>query len=130
MVTLSSLESAARELIDLELQRIALRSASTREPPLTDEVDVNFVAWLLPDLLALVAEKHERHVRHLAPAIRQMICDRTFLDECGDCAVSIDNEQLVNRHVQLIVAVLEKVRLIALAQGDWSNAPVTPQMCG
>ena len=84
MVTLSSLESAARELIDLELQRLALRSASTREPPLKDEFDVNFVAWLLPDLLALVAEKHDRHVRHLAPAIRQMICDRTFLDECGD----------------------------------------------
>ena len=130
MVTLSSLESAARELIDLELQRLALRSASTREPPLTDEIDVSFVAGLLPDLLALVAEKHERHVRHLAPAIRQMICDRTFLDECGDCVVNIDNEQLIDRHVQLIVVVLEKVRLIALAHGDWSNAPVTPQMCG
>ncbi|MEE9211756.1 MAG: hypothetical protein V3U29_03785 [Phycisphaeraceae bacterium] len=129
MASITSLESAARELLDLESHRSHL----THEPDLSHhgtEQDDWVVSWLLPDLLALVAESHGQPVQRIAPLIRQLIIEKTFVDECGDCVMDAEHLRQVEQQVKTIVRVLEKVRRKALARGEWSNAPVTPQMFG
>jgi len=82
---------------------------------------------MLPVLLDLVAEQHDRPVRDLAPVIRSVLHERGFFDG-GDRGVEHNDD--VEEQVEVVVDVLEKLRLDALEEGRWSNAPVTPLMFG
>ena len=90
--------------------------------------------WLLPQFVAMIAESCDRSALQLEPTIKRMIVEHTFHDLCADHTTEIDPQELgtkaIDRQVRTVVRVLERVRRTALAQGEWSGTPVTPQMFG
>ena len=73
--------------------------------------------WLLPDLLAMIEERHNQPASQLTGTIRQMILEQNFVDANGDGLINEDEENRVDRLVEVLVRVLEKVRKRALQQG-------------
>lgn len=123
MLPLTSMEISARVFCDREWPRhLNARRA--------DGMQMCPVNWLLPDLLALIAENHDRPVRELQPMIRRLIEEHDFFDDAGDSMVETDRDELIDDYADLFVKALERVRRQALKQGEWSNLPVTPQMFG
>lgn len=86
--------------------------------------------WVIPDLIHMVAESHNRPVRELSPMIRRLIAEQNFADDCGDPIINADRESQIDLQVKVVLRVLEQVRRLALDQGLWSNAPMAPQMFG
>lgn len=115
------LEVMAHELLELELCRMEDVGMSASS---------STALWVLSRLLKLVEETHDRPVEHLAPTIRSLVTEQSFTSDAGDCVIDARREAEVNRQVDLIVRVLEEVRMTALAQGRWSTHPATPQMFG
>jgi hypothetical protein len=88
------------------------------------------VWWLVPELLRLVEELADEPVQSLRPIIRQRLAEQEFVDDCGDSVVERADEQYLDQYADRLVHVLEKVRQRALARGEWSQMPMTPQMFG
>ena len=131
MATISSLADFARELLEHEWQRMENAGAlHSRNGNVAHSMCLCPPVWLLPDLLAMVEESHDRPVRELTPTIRRMILEHNFVDAIGDGLIESDEQARVERLVQVLVKVLEKVRKTALDEGQWSEAPVTPLMFG
>jgi len=68
------------------------------------------VSWILPRLLRLIMEQHDKPVASLAPIIRQMLHDQAYANVGGDC---IDCELIdgsLDETVALIVKVLGEMR--------------------
>lgn len=127
MIANASLETAARELLSREWQRESLDQQPARsDPEITADCPI---LWMLPEFLELVAEAHDQPAQNLAPLIQRLILERNFVDENGDSVID-ESIRDVEHHVQVIVKVLEEIRKIALEDGSWSNAPVTPLMFG
>lgn len=128
MLTDRALVDSARDMLRQEWSRaIAGRDS--------DRVDSDCPAVsLLPQLVDMIAESCDRPVAQLAPTIKRVIVERTFHGLCGDhaggagCAAA--GSRSIERQVHVMVLVLERVRLSALAKGQWSTMPVTPQMFG
>ena len=90
--------------------------------------------WLMPQLVHMVAEACDQPVSQLAPTIRRLIVEQTFHGLGGDHAagggLADAGTRAIERQVRVTVRVLEVVRRKALARGQWSGTPVTPQMFG
>lgn len=114
-----SLEDAARELFLSECTKQGL-SHGLRTATL----------WVLHDLVEMVAAAHDRPVRELEPMIRRVITEQSFVDECGDTVMDCQDMEMVECQVQVVLKVLESVRQKAMASGQWSDVPLTPQMFG
>jgi hypothetical protein len=126
-----TLEELAEELLETEWQcpgpgvkgrRAGREAVATLEP--------HSLHWLVHDLVELAAQTHGRPIADLAPMIRQRIADQHFIDETGDSVVAENIEEQVDRQVQAVIRVLEQVRQAALRRGEWSEAPVVPEMFG
>jgi hypothetical protein len=85
---------------------------------------------LLPELIELMHQHQDQPADQLRPIIRRMIEERDFLDDCGDPCIDCEHDQLLEVYVDLLVHALERVRYHNLTRGEWSTAPVTPQMFG
>jgi hypothetical protein len=114
-----SFEDAARELFQSECTKQGL-AHGLRSTTL----------WVLHDLVGMVAAAHDRPVRELEPMIRRVVTEQNFVDECGDTVMDAQGIKMIERQVQVILKVLESVRQQALASGQWSDVPLTPQMFG
>ncbi|MBI1369655.1 MAG: hypothetical protein GC162_13500 [Planctomycetes bacterium] len=79
-----------------------------------------------PQIIALVCDSHDQPVRHLQHPIRELIVEHCL---CGAGQNDAD-PHTVDRHVKLVLAELEKLRGFQITAGDWSDAPVPPQMFG
>ena len=88
------------------------------------------VRWLLTDVLQIIAEHHDRPVEQVRPVLRRLVEEHAHFDDSGDAVLDPKHDQSVDQTVELFVEVLEQVRLEAYRQGNWSDAPVTPLMCG
>ncbi len=89
--------------------------------------------WMLRDLLTLLQERHDQPATQLAPHIRRILNEQTFIDENGDGIMDEHARLDTERQVRLTVDVLERVRLEALEHGVWSIqtvAPMTQQCAG
>ena len=67
-------------------------------------------APLLSHLVELVSESQDRPVHDMKPMIREIVVERVFADESGDCVVGPGFEQHVDREIQLLLELLEKAR--------------------
>ena len=131
MNTTGSLEAIARELFVREWEQeyregtqldSSVRRRSCALPQST--------LWVLHDLVQMIAASRDRPVHQMAPMIRRLIAEQNFADDCGDPIISADREAQIDLQVKVVLRVLEEVRHLALDQGLWSNAPMTPQMFG
>lgn len=125
---LENLDSVAQQMLAREWHKLAERDASGGLVPPSDGLCL--LRKVLPEMVRLAEYAHDRPMASLEPEIRQRLLEGSFNDENGD--TSCDEPEIANidRDVQLIVRVLEAVRTEALACGYWSDAPVTPLMCG
>lgn len=71
------------------------------------------VAWLLPRLLRLVMQRHDRPVEELAPTIRQMLLDQAYANTGGDCIDCGPTDASLDEAVALIVELLREARAVA-----------------
>jgi hypothetical protein len=88
------------------------------------------VVWVLHDLMQLMSECHDQPVRQLEPAIRRIILEQESADIHGDNVVDALSRAHMERHVNTVIDVLERIRQQAMLNGQWSDAPVTPLMFG
>lgn len=124
----STIESYARELLENEWCKFLQASPEQhRDVSIPDSCTI---MWLTPVLVDMMAETHEQPADKLGPMIRRLLVEQHFCDDNGDNVVADAEEELLDNLVRLIVQVLERVRRSAIANGQWSNAPVTPLMCG
>jgi len=138
MSTLASLEDLARQFFELEWKRNNKRRNTTRYSRGVDEYGYSQnqtdetcpVSWLLPELLELVSEDHNRPVLELEPVIRRVVLENEFVGACPGVVVNEHHDDIIDLTVKMIVRSLEKVRRHALQRGEWSDAPITPLMCG
>ena len=128
MLTDPSLVENARTLLQQEWRggaEASTAAASVCECP---------TLWLLPQLVDMISESCDRPVAQLAPTIKRLIVEHTFHGLSGDYPVNIAfaeaGTRSIERQVRTMVRVLELVRRSALAKGQWSDTPVTPQMFG
>ena len=125
-VSLASLEMTARELLEEELNRHKQPVAGK-----ASEREGTFPAmWILSGLLKLVEETRDRPVQHLAPTIRSLVAEQSFAGDSGDNIIDAQRENQIELQVELVVNVLEKVRVMAQEQGLWSNYLAAPEMFG
>ncbi len=85
---------------------------------------------VLPELIALIEREHDQPAMHLARTIRLRLMDYSFINDAGDHCHDAAALQRVDEAVELLTEVLEQVRQRGIADGRWSDAPVTPQMFG
>ena len=123
----SSLHMMANEVLESEWQRFVSRKQSSNSMSV---FDICSLRWLLPDLVQMIQQSHERPVQELSPTIRCLLVEQHFADDNGDNVIDVQEEALVNEMVDLLVRVLLKVRAQAIHVGQWSDAPVTPIMFG
>src|SRR5262245_60501619 len=106
--------STARDMLDHAWTRRHGRSETTKRPSTTiaprsqrDECDTCCPATpMLPFLLDLVSEKHDRPVRELEPVIRSVLHERGFFDG-GDRTEGQRDD--VDEQVDVVIDVLEKL---------------------
>lgn len=84
------------------------------------------MVWVLDDLLALLSESHDKPVEALRHTIRRLILERIYMDNM----TSMDHLPPVERQVDTVILVMEKIRQKAIRQGQWSDQQPAPQMCG
>ena len=132
MTRVTSLEETAQCLFEQEWKRLEQEKPLRGQPPdsARQALCVCPPLWLIPDLLALIEESHDQPVEKFTATIRRLILEQNFVDANGDGLIEVDEEARVDQLVQVLIRVLEKVRKIALAEGRWSDMPVTPLMCG
>ncbi|QNN22374.1 hypothetical protein HED60_08835 [Planctomycetales bacterium ZRK34] len=82
----------------------------------------------VPMLVDMIISEHEKPVKHFEPAIREMIIERCVIGAAPTCHRC--DPHVIDRHVRLLLGELEHIRSNQLEQGDWSDAPVPPLMCG
>ena len=82
------------------------------------------------ECLSLLDQYHDSSVRELAPAIRRLITERTFIDENGDCCVLESHPEIVRRELEMIIQALEQFRESGIGHSRWSDMPSTPIMFG
>ena len=85
--------------------------------------------WLVHDLVELVRDSHVEPVSTHAPVIRRLVLEHHFLD-CDNCVEVVVTPAQINKQVDVLVGVLERLRKLAVESGTWSDVPVTPQMFG
>ncbi len=130
------LEEIARGLLEDEWTRLGWHDPRETQPAGSEPNTGRLTAeacpalWILPDLLSVIGESPGHAAAESAPAIRGMITDLYFVDECGDTILGRTDRDEIEAQVSAVIRVLEQVRKIALAQGHWSNQLVGPEMFG
>ena len=133
MLCSATLIRCARQMLEEEWRRAAKHARASQPEPRCSEGEMTSLGEsvgldLLPDLLEMVAEHHDRPVHHLAGTIRHRIIEHHFIDESGDSCH--DAWTRVDLEVDILINALERLRQRAITQGQWSDAPVTPLMIG
>jgi hypothetical protein len=105
------------------------RQAPARCDPLCT-AELSPVMTVLPGLIRLVTECADRPVNKFRPTITRLIREQQFMEAAGDSIVDPHLNVQTERYVELTLRVLERVRDQAQERGEWSDAPVTPQMFG
>lgn len=127
--SLGALGTIAAEELERGWQRMKARLKEGGQPLYAEKMGEPPM-WLLPELLAIVEEFHDRPVEEIAPLIGRLVVDQEFVDHNGDAIPDSLDPQGVRQRVVMLVEVLERVRRQALEQGLWCSVPVTPLMCG
>lgn len=92
-----------------------------------DEEWIEDLRLCLPIVLELMAEHHDQPTRQFAPAIRAVVRDRCVI---GASEPRRFGHEAMERHVELLITELEKLRDIQIRRGDWSESNTPPQMYG
>lgn len=121
MNSIDVLEAMAREYYEEERALLDLREDLGASCP---------AMWMLRDMLAMMAEQPEESATRFAPSIRRRLAEHLFIDETGDSVIDKRRRDELDHQVQLLVRVLERVRLQAYQTGHWSDAPMTDMCCG
>jgi len=82
----------------------------------------------VPIMVDLLVRNHSEPVRHLEPAIREVIVERCLVGSAPSAQHS--DPHIIDRHVKLITRELELLRRHELTHGTWSDAPVPQQFFG
>lgn len=82
----------------------------------------------VPMLVDMIIGSHDKPVKHFEPAVREMVIERCVIGAAPTC--NRCDPHVIDRHVRLLLAELETLRNRQLTEGDWSDAPVPPLMCG
>lgn len=120
------LQTSARQML---LEALALPDDLSDHPGMSSPARCPAL-WVLPELLSLLEEFREHPARELKPLVHRLIIEQNFVDDNGDSVFDSDCQEEVEQQVELILDVLEKVRLQAIHLGVWSDAPVTQPWCG
>ena len=107
-----------------ELRRRLLRTIDRHADPLWRDD----LRRCMPRVIDLIDEAHDRPADEYTPGIRAILRDQCLAGAGG--ASRFGDEPRFERHVALLVRVLEKFRDAQLRRGAWSAAPVPPQMFG
>lgn len=127
----NTLESVAMEMFEDEYDREARSTPRHRmRKTAHGHVEVCPVAWVMPELLNLIAERHGEPVEHLRPCIRKLIAEKAFAfgPGMGSTNEFHDPQEAVDHEVDLIVRALERVRTHALECGKWSSLECSGEM--
>ena len=83
------------------------------------------IEHLLPDMVKLLESSHAP-ARDLRGTIRQMLAEhQAACESTAKTALAVLDEQ-----TDALVRLLDEVRDHAITEGRWTDAPVTPLMCG
>lgn len=92
------------------------------------------IAWredlsrCVPLMVELLSRSHDQSVDHLRSAVRELIVERCVIGSAACCGRS--ESDAIDRHVELLLAEMERQRRRQCRRGTWSDAPVPPQMFG
>ena len=113
----TQLESEARRL---------LREHATSVAGIGSRQALDACESILPRMLDMLAQLHDRPAYAMRPVIRRCLEERVFID-----ATTSDHADLVPllKEAELLVEVLEQVRLLGEQRGLWSQLAPEP-MCG
>jgi len=129
MVVTASSSLVVHRRFAIEWQR-AVRERDLKVAPDDRTKLARPMQWMLDDLLPLLQEYHDRPIMDLGPLIRQLVMEKDFADGCGDRVIDDEYVAQLDLRVDLIITVLERVRLRCIEDHEWSDAPVAPQMFG
>jgi len=106
--------------VDVETEHRLLEAISTRCAAdwLSD------VHQFAPHLVHLMRECRESSVDQIEPVVREIVLEHTR-DRSFDC-----QEDEIDRHVEIILDAMDRVRNEQVRAGKWSDAPVPPMMFG
>lgn len=85
--------------------------------------------WVVDELVVLLVAYHDQSTDTLRSKVRRLVLEHMFTADGGDSVMAHDAPSM-DSQVDMIVHVLENARQRAFNQGDWSNQPAAPLMCG
>ena len=121
------------------LEAQCLRQASAEPDPASPTavlqrplraIEPTMIDWLLPDLVRMVEQDHHQPANVHEPVIRRKLLEQSFINEAGDNFFGRDIQDGVDQIVEMLVDLLEEIRLQAINQERLSHAPLAPQMFG
>jgi len=106
--------------LDVETEHELLEAISTRCAAdwLTD------VHKFAPRLVHLLCETRDGPMKRLEPTVREILREQSQAQGFNADSDAID------QHVTIVLESMEQVRRDRIRRGDWSTAPVPPQMFG
>ncbi|MFW6059161.1 MAG: hypothetical protein ACODAQ_03215 [Phycisphaeraceae bacterium] len=121
-------EALAQQWFEQEWRAVTQRAGQRRWRLLTCEACPP--QSLLPVLVELLDEAHDRPVAELEPVVRELVAERNFVEESGDPVMEGRQAEVMKLYVAVYLRVLERLRQQALDSGAWSNMRATPEMFG
>jgi len=86
------------------------------------------IAWkVIAKLTDLLEQSHDTPAEALRATVRHVVEEHQFVNDHGNCA---SQPVGIEEQVQVLVLVLEELRLRRIEQGHWSSMPNTPIMFG
>jgi hypothetical protein len=82
----------------------------------------------VPHLIELMESAHNRPMSDSRDAIRSVVADYCMRGDLGE--MHEGGSVMLEVHVKLLVKELEKCRRVRIDKGNWSDAPIPPQMFG
>lgn len=125
MSNLACLEMLLRRLL---IREFGLLNGDSFHGDASTEEDIgNTVCpalWIVSELIALVEEFRDRQIRDLAPMVRRMLMEQSFVNDNGDSILDGSWEDQVQEHVEKVLRALEIVKQEAESHGLWGcNEP-------
>lgn len=135
-----NLDPEAQVFLEEEWRKLKIKSSPPRKNRgatgatggggLGRPLEVSPIVAVLPGLVRLILECHDRPIAKFRPVIQRLIREQQFMDLGGDAIIDPHLNVRTEQYVELTFRVLKRVRQSHRERGQRSDAPAAPQMFG